>query len=1059
MAGRLRRGGGTMSRQSAQRPDVDRELSGLKDFQRRTVDHVDDRLWGDDPTRRFLVADEVGLGKTLVARGVIAKAIDRLWDDIERIDVVYICSNAQIARQNLARLRVGDEAGHDFADRLTLLARRIDELEGRKLNFVSFSPGTSFNVGDSGGKAEERVLLYWMLRSQLPQLASEYWLKFFCGGTRLENFRNQVGWFDRSTVPHAMSTALVAELRETPGGDGQANLLDEFLACGEEFKYKREDWRPDGHLSRWRYRLIGRMRQHLARAAVAALEPDIIVLDEFQRFTSLLHDDNPGAELARALFDHGDARLLLLSATPFKMYTLPDEDVGEDHYTSFLQTLEFLAGPSRVEGMKDRLGDLRRGLMTGDRDLAEDARDAVQSELRRVVVRTERLASTPDRDGMLKEATLPGLTLAGRDLHDYRFLSRIATALGQPDMMEYWRSSPYVLELMDGYVVKKELEQAGPLSDEVRAAVKQARHLLTKRQVHAYQRLDPGNAKMRALATDVLDAGAWRMAWIPPSLPYYELSGPYAEESLRHFTKRLVFSAWNVVPKAISSVLSYEAERRLRELSGTTRSYDAARQTGLLAFARSEGRLTGMPVLALLYPCAALAQIGDPLYVAARLQQALPLNRDAVVAGVREQVEELLADLPPGRPDGPTDDAWYWAAPVLFDQRRLDLPASQAVDLQYGEEWGENDSRTVFEAHLARAAQVDPGELGRRPEDLAEVLTQMALGGLGVCALRALSRVTVGLEDVRDFDVRNYASSISWALRNLLNQPELMAVVRGAAEDGASYWKDVLTHCVNGGLTAVLDEYAHVLNESLGVAQKSDAEKASAIADEMSAAMGMRASVNKATDLRVSRGELSMESFSIRNHFAVRFGRGVTEDQAVAREGQVRQAYNSPFWPFVLSSTSVGQEGLDFHQYSHAIVHWNLPSNPVDLEQREGRVHRYKGHAVRRNIALAYGDRPEVTRADDPWKAMFDLALRDRPPAQSMIHPYWVFPQPSGYQIERYVPALPLSREAHSYRRLMRTVGAYRLVIGQPRQEDLLRYLGDNAEALADLFIDLSPSG
>ena len=33
-----------------------------------------------DLVHRFLVADEVGLGKTLVARGVIAKAIDHLRD-------------------------------------------------------------------------------------------------------------------------------------------------------------------------------------------------------------------------------------------------------------------------------------------------------------------------------------------------------------------------------------------------------------------------------------------------------------------------------------------------------------------------------------------------------------------------------------------------------------------------------------------------------------------------------------------------------------------------------------------------------------------------------------------------------------------------------------------------------------------------------------------------------------------------------------------------------------------------------------------------------------------
>jgi len=32
-------------------------------------------------------------------------------------------------------------------------------------------------------------------------------------------------------------------------------------------------------------------------------------------------------------------------------------------------------------------------------------------------------------------------------------------------------------------------------------------------------------------------------------------------------------------------------------------------------------------------------------------------------------------------------------------------------------------------------------------------------------------------------------------------------------------------------------------------------------------------------------------------------------------------------------------------------MHWNLPSNPIDLEQREGRINRYKCLAVRQNIA------------------------------------------------------------------------------------------------------------
>src|SRR6266852_3860834 len=80
---------------------------------------------------------------------------------------------------------------------------------------------------------------------------------------------------------------------------------------------------------------------------------------------------------------------------------------------------------------------------------------------------------------------------------------------------------------------------------------------------------------------------------------------------------------------------------------------------------------------------------------------------------------------------------------------------------------------------------------------------------------------------------------------------------------------------------------------------------------------------------------------------------GVEERASEAGErfrAALRDAFNSPFRPFILASTSIGQEGLDFHPYCHALVHWNLPTNPVDLEQREGRVHRYKGHAIRKTI-------------------------------------------------------------------------------------------------------------
>ena len=73
------------------RPDVEALLAALKPFQRATVEHAVDRLWGDDPTDRFLVADEVGLGKTLIAKGVAARTIDRLWDRDPTEGPITVC--------------------------------------------------------------------------------------------------------------------------------------------------------------------------------------------------------------------------------------------------------------------------------------------------------------------------------------------------------------------------------------------------------------------------------------------------------------------------------------------------------------------------------------------------------------------------------------------------------------------------------------------------------------------------------------------------------------------------------------------------------------------------------------------------------------------------------------------------------------------------------------------------------------------------------------------------------------------------------------------------------
>ena len=152
-------------------------LARLKDFQRSTVRHVVDRMYDDpDPTRRFLVADETGLGKSVVARGVIAEAVERLLEgrqrraDRRRLRVLQRRHRraeplpAQRRRQQPRRVpHPADHAGGPVA--------RPQQLGGGSSASPSTSspsrPATSFEKGWRTGKSEERALLALMLQRHL----------------------------------------------------------------------------------------------------------------------------------------------------------------------------------------------------------------------------------------------------------------------------------------------------------------------------------------------------------------------------------------------------------------------------------------------------------------------------------------------------------------------------------------------------------------------------------------------------------------------------------------------------------------------------------------------------------------------------------------------------------------------------------------------------------------------------------------------------------------------------------------------------------------------------
>ena len=432
------------------------------------------------------------------------------------------------------------------------------------------------------------------------------------------------------------------------------------------------------------------------------------------------------------------------------------------------------------------------------------------------------------------------------------------------------------------------------------------------------------------------------------------------------------------MPDVVSAVLSYEAERRMT--GGRIRAYtDPARQqVALLRFTQSAARIrTRHRLLLLLMPCLPLADLAHPLGAPPRYDRR---------QWVRERIESLLSasNLPDPR-DGPVDDRWEWAAPLLLDpglRSFLQNWRDGRIQAIADDQPLAKPNPELFDTYVDDLLDLSLDQLGRRPPDLVDLLTEVALGSPAVVAMRCL-KASRGLpDDVR----RRHAVTIADAFWSLFNQPAVISLMRQiaggsrASRDDTAYWRLVLSYCRQGNLQAVLDEHWHLLWEQHAWSEHADPAKVAAECVQVlvQAVHPVRSRVH-ARFLEVrDTNVVDSNEIRIRTVFALRFGHLRAENDENISEDAVRAAFNSPFRPFVLTSTSIGQEGLDFHPWCHRLVHWNLPGNPVDLEQREGRIHRYKAHAVRRNVAAVQGETALASWriGDDLWTLIFQRADR-----------------------------------------------------------------------------------
>lgn len=1042
----------------------------LKNFQRATVERIDHLFRSGQ--RRVLVADEVGLGKTLIARGCIAKTalIDDTWTD-GIYKVVYVCSNQNLARKNILKLNIfGVDEINDIADnRLSMQHLKIvqkqlaNEEKHIEVQLIPLTPQTSFNMTTGEGSISERALMYAILMRMeefanvLPRLRTEMVRWATKSEYILDAYVKEVERCHRRTVgrQEVYPDCIIEKIR--------CDYADIIAGFANHLRTLAATQKADAAQ-------IGALRTMFAHISVERLQPDLVVMDEFQRFKFLLDKDdaNDNSEMriiARKFLTGGTTRVLLLSATPYKLYSTMEEieeNAEENHYEEFNQVMRFLFDDgnryvSFQKAWKEYTEEMRHIKQLGI-STVQAAKGQAQEALYGGMCRTERLSVMDGADFINDASVKKAIDINGLDVRSYceiRQLVEMMPDAGYGALMDYVKSCPFLLSFMTHYALMDKVRRYFRKHLEQEAALHRKTLWLNTVLVNSYQALPATNARLEALKQVMFSQHKSHLyMWVPPSMPYYEMRGVY--KGSEGFSKLLLFSAWEMVPRMVGALISYEAERLTIGKLAEQAKKEGRRNTNYFRDGKKRrfpaSRLHGGSELYLLYPSKVLSELYDPIACH---------NEGLTLADIKKRIKGRLQELLVGMKDRVNgdkrtiDNSWYVIAPMLLDGKEY---VQQWLEVLNDEDKSSGSDRLTIARHIKRfqdeGIDFDCLEMGRIPSDLADQLTNMAIASPVQCIYRA--------------NKGNLAQAVELAriFINRFNSPEGTAIVDLASNrrrDDDSHWQNVIHYCEDGNFQAMIDEYRHMATEDAGLSAASNKE------DKVHRIMCEALTLHTATytvETEASfRAYIHDESFDgeltrMRAHYAVGFvnsGKSETDKGALRKEG-IQNAFNSPLRPFVLASTSIGQEGLDFHTYCRRIMHWNLPGNPIDFEQREGRVNRYKCLAIRQNLARKYSG---LHIDKDVWTEIFSVAERDFcPKGESELKPYWCLGENQDIKIERLIPMYPLSRDQQRYERLIKILSLYCLTMGQARQEELLQYIFNNFEEskqLHELFMDLSP--
>ena len=197
------------------------------DFQKATSKRIIE-LYESGQTR-VLLADEVGLGKTIIAREVVTALAKKYKALNEKFKVVYVCSNINIAAQNCRKLGIkpsGDVSRSVSRSRLSMQMLLLREQGQGDEQLIPLTPATSFTMkGKSTGIVSERALIYCMV-SRHPSY-SQYRDRLYnlLDSGSVQNWFVETNLMDKLLEPGRQYTLTLSYLPR----EGQLLLDDSFL--------------------------------------------------------------------------------------------------------------------------------------------------------------------------------------------------------------------------------------------------------------------------------------------------------------------------------------------------------------------------------------------------------------------------------------------------------------------------------------------------------------------------------------------------------------------------------------------------------------------------------------------------------------------------------------------------------------------------------------------------------------------------------------------------------------------------------------------------------------